>query len=384
MTPATPTVLISCYFPRSVELEGVGSLARGLGNHLAHQHLRGDNGLRSAAWRVRLLLPAGQYKHLNDLHLLDYQGGMLGMRRYKAALADNTADADLVLMIENNPNMVSLASASRSENTFCMFCTPLQDLGLLSEVGLTAQAVKHALSKHRLIARLLRWKKRRVIVGSEFQATQLRALGAGEVHVLPVCGLSSQQEIPSRQVARAKLQWDDRPVIGYLGHFSSAKGVDVLVGAMGCYQGPAVLALAHSGKGQLRPASRQALAKLDEQGKLRQMGVVDVPTFLAACDVVVLPYVTSSIFHQPQVMLESLASSTAVITTNLGGFSEIVRDGQTGRIVPPRDSSGLCAAMTAMIADLKRTHEMGRSGREMFLRQFCMEAFWQQLTGLMR
>ncbi len=66
----------------------------------------------------------------------------------------------------------------------------------------------------------------------------------------------------------------------------------------------------------------------------------DIPEVMAALDVLVLPSVRSEAF--PQVIPQALAVGTPVIGTTVGGIPEIVRDGDTGRLVPPGGRAGAC------------------------------------------
>jgi glycosyltransferase involved in cell wall biosynthesis len=369
---AKPRLLLSCYFPRSVELEGVGALVLGIASGMVQQ-----------GWLVTLLLPAGIYKDIPGVDIVCYcSAGLAGLRRYRLALAKHSAQAQAVVLVENNPCMVNLADASSQPGrTFCIFYTPLQGLGVLAELGFSRQGLLHMLAKNRLLARLRSWRNRRCIVASEFQARQIRHLGA-KVWVLPVCGTSANKPIPDRATARASLGWDAAPVVGYLGHYSPAKGVSHLLKAMEQAGGPAVLALAYSGKGHLDKAGQAGLESLRKAGRLRQMGVMSATTFLAACDVVALPFVTSSIHHPPQVMLESFAAATAVISTSVGGMPEFVLSDRTGLLVRPGDSSALAKAVSQLLADLPRTHAMGKQGRGLFESQYSREVFCQQLSNI--
>ena len=291
------TLLLGCYFPRSAELEGVGTFVMGLAE-----------GMVQAGWRVRLVLPEGRYRPLGSVEIATYRPGLDGLVRYRVALQKGSAGADAALLVENNPNLAFVAGWSRvRKNTFCYFYTPFQRLGEALEMGFSRQAVRHAAAKSALWSRWRKWRKLRCIVPTEFQAAQLRRFEDARVHVLAGVGLSRERVIPDRAEARRRLGWDDRPVIGYLGHYSRAKGVDVLMGSFVASGAQGDLAIAHSGKGRLgRRAAGHRAATL-AAGRLRELGVLDPLTFLAACDVVALPYVTSSIHHLPQVMIESFA-----------------------------------------------------------------------------
>src|SRR3546814_4675804 len=82
----------------------------------------------------------------------------------------------------------------------------------------------------------------------------------------------------------------------------------------------------------------------------------DVRPFLTAAHVFVLP----SYYREglPRTLLEALATGRPIITTNMPGCREPVREGLNGFLVPPRNAQKLAAAM-------ERFLEIGRaSGRE--------------------
>jgi glycosyltransferase involved in cell wall biosynthesis len=126
------------------------------------------------------------------------------------------------------------------------------------------------------------------------------------------------------------------------------------------------------------------LATLERAGRLRQLGIVDPPTFLAACDVVVLPFVTSSVHHLPLVMIESFAAATAVITTRVGGVHELIEPSRTGALAAPQDAADLAATIDHTMSDLPACHEMGRNARQLFERELCDEVFCGRLSEILR
>ncbi len=67
-----------------------------------------------------------------------------------------------------------------------------------------------------------------------------------------------------------------------------------------------------------------------------------VGAYFAACDVVALPYRSAT---QSGIIQIAYAQETPVITTNVGGLSEVVVDGVTGFIVPPQDNIALADAV---------------------------------------
>ena len=93
----------------------------------------------------------------------------------------------------------------------------------------------------------------------------------------------------------------------------------------------------------------------------------DIRPSLAACDLVIVPS------HQEAfglVALEALAYGKPVIATHAGGLPEIVRDGMTGRLVPPNDPDALVEAILEALSDWPATLVMAGRGRDDVLKRF--------------
>ena len=95
--------------------------------------------------------------------------------------------------------------------------------------------------------------------------------------------------------------------------------------------------------------------------------VADVRPELAACHVFVLPSYREG---SPNATLEALATGRAIITTDVPGCRETVVDGETGRLVPPRDARALADAMIALARDPALVRRMGVAGRRLAERRF--------------
>lgn len=97
----------------------------------------------------------------------------------------------------------------------------------------------------------------------------------------------------------------------------------------------------------------------------------DVPALLKAMDVFVLPSRNEGISNT---ILEAMASGLPVLATGVGGNCELVADGDSGLLVPPRDSEGLADAMDryASDADLRRAH--GSAARRRAESRFSLDA----------
>jgi glycosyltransferase involved in cell wall biosynthesis len=98
----------------------------------------------------------------------------------------------------------------------------------------------------------------------------------------------------------------------------------------------------------------------------------DVPEVMAALDVLVLPSIRSEAMSQ--VIPQALAVGTPVVGSTVGGTPELIRDGETGRLVPPADAPALAAAILDLIADPARARALARRGQAIVLAQHSMDA----------
>jgi glycosyltransferase involved in cell wall biosynthesis len=73
----------------------------------------------------------------------------------------------------------------------------------------------------------------------------------------------------------------------------------------------------------------------------------------------------------PMVLLEAAAAGLPIVATAVGGNPEVVRDGATGLLVPPRDDNALAGAMLRLMALPKEERRrMGARGQDQVRQQY--------------
>lgn len=108
----------------------------------------------------------------------------------------------------------------------------------------------------------------------------------------------------------------------------------------------------------------------------------DVPAILCASDLVVdASYAGAGITGS---IREALACERPVVATAAEGMPELVRDGETGRLVPPRDPGALAAAIVAALADPMAALAMARAGRKRVEAHFSLRAKLDRTEALYR
>jgi glycosyltransferase involved in cell wall biosynthesis len=108
----------------------------------------------------------------------------------------------------------------------------------------------------------------------------------------------------------------------------------------------------------------------------------DAPAVQAACDVAVLPAVKRE--GLPKVIIEAMAYGAVPIVTDSGGSPELVEDGISGLIVPPRDASAIAGAVSFLYHHPERRNEMGQHARKRIQDDFRIEDTIEQTLFLYR
>jgi glycosyltransferase involved in cell wall biosynthesis len=92
---------------------------------------------------------------------------------------------------------------------------------------------------------------------------------------------------------------------------------------------------------------------------------------LKSVDLVVMSSVTEGL---GSVILEAMACRRAVVGTRAGGIPEVIEDGVTGLLVPPRDEAALAHALATLLPDVTRRKAMGEAGRRRVESEFSLDA----------
>src|SRR3989442_1646443 len=170
---------------------------------------------------------------------------------------------------------------------------------------------------------------------------------------------------------RAELGYTESgPLIGVVGRLVADKGQDdFLRAAATVLQRRKDARFLIVGTGS-RAAELEGLARsLGITHAVRFLGFrEDVPAITAALNVSVLPSIDCD--ASPAVLKEALACGVPAVATSIGGAAEILGDGETGLIVPPREPGRLAAAIQTLLDDPGRAREMGRRGSQDVARRF--------------
>jgi len=105
----------------------------------------------------------------------------------------------------------------------------------------------------------------------------------------------------------------------------------------------------------------------------------DVPDLLSEAAISVLPSLSEGTSNT---LLESMAAGIPVVATRVGGNPEVVEDGVSGLLVPPRDSAALAAAMARLLEDPDLALRLGRAGMRRVSELFSIDGSVHQTEHL--
>ncbi|MEY2487244.1 MAG: hypothetical protein QOH39_2892 [Verrucomicrobiota bacterium] len=184
----------------------------------------------------------------------------------------------------------------------------------------------------------------------------------------------------------ARTSFSQIPTVAFAGRLVPEKGVDVLVRAFAAVRRQLSAAkLIICGEGPERPAIEQLVSDLGLTDAVSMPGHRpndEVARIFEIAWVVAVP----SIWEEPfgQVAIEAMMIGVAVVASAGGGLTEIVRDGQTGFLVPPHNPDALAAALLRILGDAALAEKLGRAGNEVALAEFNQDRFVDHFVELYR
>ena len=165
-----------------------------------------------------------------------------------------------------------------------------------------------------------------------------------------------------------------------IGRFARTKGFPELLTAMARLRDdgfPVRLTLVGDGNWKRKLVEMRKRLHLED--------LVDMPgfvpndrirTFMEEHDMLVVPSVVHTNGDRdgiPNVIMEALSCGMPVVATDVCGVGEVIRNGETGYLIPQRDPAALADAIRRMLSDREAALRMAQTGRELVFRMFDTE-----------
>lgn len=184
------------------------------------------------------------------------------------------------------------------------------------------------------------------------------------------------------QNKRGELQIEQNEVIvGMIGRLEPVKGLQYLIAAAKLviekFSNVKFLIV---GEGSLRNKLESQCKKLDIFDKFIFTGWrEDIPQILSILDILVLPSLNEAV---GRILIEAGACGKPVVATDVGGIPEVVKDNQTGILVPPKDAHGLAHAIISLLEDERKRQSMGEAAKNWVDDKFSVERMVNKVSHL--
>ncbi len=173
-----------------------------------------------------------------------------------------------------------------------------------------------------------------------------------------------------------------------VGRLSYFKGFDVLLRALARVPDASLVLV---GDGERANALRKLAAELGVDARVRFAGRLDMDA--AGQALLDKAYANADIFCLPSteraesfgiVLLEAMRAGLPVVASDIrgSGVGFVVRDGETGLLVPPGDADALAAALRRLAGDAALRRKMGDAGRARLQREFTLDRVVPRVTDV--
>jgi glycosyltransferase involved in cell wall biosynthesis len=162
-------------------------------------------------------------------------------------------------------------------------------------------------------------------------------------------------------------------VVGVVARLDLQKGFEYLLRAARelCKMFPG-LKIVIAGEGPDRSAIEEMIEQYGLQSSVVLAGQQsNMPAVYAAMDIFVLPSLNEGL---PMTVLEAMAASKPVIATRVGAIPSVIRDGENGLLVVPKDTEGLRNAVASLLNDPARRRRLGDQAHAWVSQNYTSEA----------
>ncbi|GEM87300.1 glycosyltransferase family 4 protein [Meiothermus granaticius] len=134
------------------------------------------------------------------------------------------------------------------------------------------------------------------------------------------------------------------------------------------------------GEGPLEQEAKNLVLQLGLSDRVHFLGTrADIPQLLAQSHIMVL---STNWEGLPIILLEGMRAGLPIVATDVGGNREVIRDGETGLLVPAGSIEALRSALHKLIVSPPLREAMGKAGRLRYEKHFMLERQMQKTIAL--
>ncbi len=135
-----------------------------------------------------------------------------------------------------------------------------------------------------------------------------------------------------------------------------------------------------AGDGPLKDSLNALIASLGITDNFHLLGNrKDVPELLGEADLFVLPSIYEGL---PISLLEAMAAGLPVICTDIPAARDVIEDGVSGRLVPPKDVEALASAIVDLLSDQEKRNILAKNAEKRVKTAFSLDHMGQSYLSL--
>lgn len=226
-----------------------------------------------------------------------------------------------------------------------------------------------------------------LFIESEVQARRIFTQDQFETHSEKITVLHKGIDVRKFNPNRISTSNHNEFYIGTASALVPRKGLHHLIDAFSTIKGKYkdsnlfIAGVAPKGNEGYKAQLDEQISDLDIQESVNLLGwVEDMPNFLSTLDIFVLPSRNEGI---PGAIREAMAMKVPVVATDVGGTSDVVRNGKTGFLIPPGDTKALVHALDKLLSDPTLRSEMGVRGRQLIENEFSLEFYINEFESFL-
>jgi glycosyltransferase involved in cell wall biosynthesis len=235
---------------------------------------------------------------------------------------------------------------------------------------------------YHLLDRLILKRFAKVVAVSEAIAKSLIRSGLGSQRVRVIAnGVDFSHWAPQEPAHSIETDSPKKAVVGVVGRLVPQKGhIYLLQAARSILSAFPQVEFLFVGDGPDRASLEQATASLGLTGNVRFAGQKsDMAAVYAGIDVLVMPSINEGM---PMTLIEALAARRPIVATAVGDVPKLIRDGETGLLVEPRNPDALASAIVKLLSDPLLRLRFAEEGRNRVLAHFSANAMASQYREL--
>lgn len=326
--------------------------------------------------QIQSLGPEARVIHLPAGPLAPYDKNLLPgyVDEFVASIEQFAAQEDIEYDLVHGHYWVSGLVAHRLQHTWGVpMLQMFHTLGAMKNKVAKDEAGREIGTRIEIERQVMEWADR-IIAATPLDRAQMvwnYAADAGKITVIPA-GVDPELFYPrDKAFVRRELGLPvDTPILLFVGRIERLKGIDTLLESVGVVSRTCagrdlkVLIVGGGGQTEYESAELRRVFQLHRELNLEdQVEFVGskpqemLPLYYSAADITVMPSHYESF---GMVAVESMASGTPVIASNVGGLSYTVKDGETGYLVPEENHFALAEQVHALLKNPELRERMGR------------------------